>query len=90
MSDKLLTFAKEFLRTKSDPEIFVDEFMGQWKKERDTGLALSDTNQISEALSSIFCAADMFNPSDDRENYEFNESMLRFEIEMVLKQMALL
>ena len=90
MSEKLLNSAKIFLNNKSDAEIFVDEFISQWKQERDNGAALYDAPQISEALSSIFCVADMFNPHEDRESYEFNEPKLRSETEKILKKARIL
>ncbi len=90
MSDKLLIFAKTFLGVESNAGTFVDEFISQWKQERDNGTSLSDAHQISEALSSIFCLADMFNPNDDREDYELDESKLRLEIEKVLRKKRLL
>jgi FMN-dependent NADH-azoreductase len=90
MSDKLLIFAKTFLRAESNAETFVDEFISQWKQERDNETSLSDDPQTSEALSSIFCLADMFNPNDDRESYEFDETKLRSEMEKVLRQARLL
>jgi hypothetical protein len=89
MSDKLLTFTKAFLSMESDAETFVDEFIDQWKQERDSGTSLFDDPQINEALSSIFCLADMFNPDDDRESYEFDEPKLKSEIEKVLRQAKL-
>lgn len=85
MSERLLEFVKTFLGSEFAPEFFVDEFISQWKRERDSKIFLSDAPHLSEALSSIFCLADMFNPSDDRESYEFDEPKLRFEIEKVLR-----
>ena len=90
MSEKLLLFAKRFLKEAINAETFVDEFIIQWKQERDNGSSLSDCPQVSEALSSIFCLADMFNPNDDRESYEFDESKLRLEMKKVLMQTKLL
>lgn len=85
MSEELLAVAKNFLDTGSNPGIFVDRFISEWKRERDSGKVLSDPPKLSEALSSIFCLADMFNANDDRESYEFDEPRLRLEIGKILK-----
>lgn len=36
MSEQLLVFAKTFLSTESDAEIFANEFMDKWKLERES------------------------------------------------------
>lgn len=90
MTKKLLNFAKDFIKSKSDPAIFSQEFISQWKKERDSGAALSDEPDMSEALSSIFCFVDMFSPDEDRESYEFDEPKLRNEIEKLLDKKGFL
>ncbi len=89
MSEKLLRFVEDFLVTESNAEIFADEFMKRWKKERDSGLALSDNPQLSEMLSSIFCLADMFNPDAEREIYELDEHKLRAEIRKLIDRILL-
>lgn len=80
MSKQLLKFVENFLTSESSAEIFADEYMKLWKKERDSGVTLVDKSQLSEILSSVFCMADMFNPDADRESYEFDETKLRAEI----------
>lgn len=84
MSEKLLRFVEEFLATESNAEVFADEFMKRWKKERDSGLARSDNPQLSEILSSTFCLADMFNPDTGRESYELDEIKLKAEIRKLI------
>jgi len=90
MSERPPAFVKAFFGSESDPGDFADEFISQWRHERDTKVSLSDAPKVSEALSSIFCLADMFNPNDDREDYEFDEPKLRLEIEEVLRTAELL
>ncbi|MFZ6680915.1 colicin immunity domain-containing protein [Undibacterium sp. Tian12W] len=84
MSEKLLRFVEKFLATESNAEVFADEFMKRWKKERDSGLTLFDNPQLSEVLSSTFCLADMYNPDADRESYELDEHKLRAEIRKLI------
>lgn len=40
--------------------------------------------KTSENLSSIFCLADLYNPHDDREDYEFSEDKLRDEVRRLI------
>lgn len=85
MSERLMGLVQAFLAGKSDAEVFVDSFIALWKQERDSGELHADSSQVSEALSSIFCLADMFNPDPERDEYELDESQLRIEIGKLLK-----
>jgi Bacterial self-protective colicin-like immunity len=87
MSRKLLSLSEDFLKDKSDLIGFSSTFSREWKVERDNGTVLVDNARLSETLSSIFCLVDMFNPEDDRENHEFDESALRKEITSVLTRL---
>jgi Bacterial self-protective colicin-like immunity len=87
MSKILLEITENFLKDKSDPIAFSTAFSEGWKFERDNGTALIDNAHLSETLSSIFCIVDMFNPEDNRESYEFDESTLRKEITSVLMRL---
>lgn len=88
MSKKLFALVDEFLSKKSDPQAFVDTFMRAWKTERDNGTALDDHPRLSEALSSVFAMADMYNPEADRASYEFDEARLRREIAALRQRLA--
>ena len=90
MSEALVTFAKNFLHSNSDPLVFSEEFIHQWKRERDIGIFVADDPKISEVLSSIFCLADLFNPDVDRETYEIDERKLRDEIERLMRHALIL
>jgi hypothetical protein len=83
MSLNLVTFVKSFLDSTSDCSTFCDQYARQWKNERDSGALSKDDAATSEALASIFCLVDLFNPADDREEYEFNEEGFRVEIAKV-------
>ncbi|WP_224084745.1 colicin immunity domain-containing protein, partial [Escherichia coli] len=48
--------------------------------ERDSNLLKQDNDNLSELLSSVFCVADMYNPDNDREEYEFNDEQLWNEV----------
>ncbi|WAC71210.1 colicin immunity domain-containing protein [Roseateles sp. SL47] len=88
MSDLLLRMAKAFVDNKIEPSSFVEDYIIQWKRERDCGEGLLDSPQMSEVLSSIFCIADMFNPNEDKEDYEFDADQLRHEIGRVIGGMT--
>ena len=86
MSEKLLASAKTYLNSESNSELFVSDFIEQWKRERDSGESRLDSPKVSEILSSIFCLTDLFNPDDDRESYELDEDKLRNEIRKLMEQ----
>ncbi|MFE8647137.1 colicin immunity domain-containing protein [Sphingomonas sp. NCPPB 2930] len=80
MSSKLISLAEKFLDGNIDAALFCDHYFNQWRAERDSG-ALSREDPVSnEVLSSIFCLVDLFNPAEDKEEYEFNEKELKSEI----------
>jgi hypothetical protein len=80
MSLKLLELAKQFINGNLLPEEFVEKFAILWREERDSEVSLLDDDNLSEKLSTIFCFADLYNPNDDREDYEFDSDQLRTEI----------
>jgi len=79
MSKKLLDCVEKFLIGKTPVAEFVDTYIDSWRDERDSGITLEDDPITSEKLSSIFCVIDMYNPNDDREEYEYDEVRLRLE-----------
>lgn len=87
MSLSLLTFAKAFLDGTAESSAFCDQYAQRWKNERDSGELLQDDEKTSEALSSIFCLVDLFNPADDREEYELDAGGVRLEISKVLSML---
>jgi hypothetical protein len=89
MSAHLFKLASDFVRQASDVGAFVDEYIAAWKSERDAGLLAEDEADLGEALSTIFCMADMFNPLPDRQEYEFDELRLREEIARTLQAVAI-
>ncbi|CAP40934.1 colicin immunity domain-containing protein [Bordetella petrii] len=81
MSFVLLEFAKSFVEGRISAPVFSEAYMELWKIERDSGSLIRDESALSERLSSIFCAADMYNSdSESREEYEFDDEQLRFEV----------
>lgn len=85
MSVLLLEFAKSFLEERLPASVFSDAYLELWKIERDKGLLLEDTPALSECLSSIFCAADMYCSKDElRKDYEFNDEKLKSEVYKLL------
>ncbi|AVY93971.1 colicin immunity protein [Microvirgula aerodenitrificans] len=81
MSATLLDLAKSFVDGEISASDFSDIYINLWRVERDSGIILNDEPHLSECLSSIFCAADMYCADDEtREVYEFNDSQLKNEI----------
>jgi Bacterial self-protective colicin-like immunity len=88
MSLSLLKLAKKFTEGNLSSEDFVEKFAIQWREERDSGSILLDADNLSEKLSTIFCLADLYNPDEDREDYEYDEHRLRTEVENILTSKA--
>jgi len=80
VSGKLLDIVKLFLADEISAEKFVDRYQKRWKIERDNHLLQKDNDSLSECLSSVFCAADMYESDFDREEYEFDETALKEEV----------
>lgn len=86
MSVVLLEFAKSFAVGRLSAVVFSEAYIELWKIERNKGLLLADTSALSEYLSSIFCAADMYCGDDElREEYELNDEQLRSEVCRILR-----
>jgi len=85
VSKQLLEFARQFAIGEVSADDFADSFMKRWKQERDAGGTLLDSDEVSECLSTIFCFADLYNPEAGREEYELDETKLRYEIRKVMK-----
>lgn len=85
MSQTLLNLAKDFVAGGIEVDAFVEAFADGWRDERDSGLLVKDDDVLSEKLSTIFCFADLYNPSDDREEYEYDANKLRFEVAKLLQ-----
>jgi hypothetical protein len=87
MTKKLIDFAKQFLMSTGDPKIFCSQYIATWKKESAKGLNKLDDDNTSWACSTIFCHADMFDPSDEtRVEGEYDEKKLRLEIKKTLDE----
>ena len=83
MSKNLLDSVERFLQGQTPVNEFVDAYADQWRAERDSDELLSDDPIISEKLSSFFCLVDLYNPDEDRDDYEYDEERLRSEIQKV-------
>ncbi|PQK93076.1 colicin immunity domain-containing protein [Pantoea ananatis] len=84
MNYLLLDFSKSFVDGRLSADVFSEAYIELWRIERDNKNILNYDVKISETLSSIFCLADMYNPDDDREDYEFSEEQLRDEIRKLI------
>lgn len=81
MSVVLLEFAKSFALDRLSATVFSEAYIELWKIERDGGWLIKDSSALSECLSSIFCAADMYSANGElREEYELNDEKLRDEV----------
>lgn len=87
MSILLVEFTKSYIRGRLNTQTFVDAYMELWKIERDTFITLKDDDLLSEVLSSIFCVVDLYNPDDDKEEYEFDNNGLYKQIELELSRL---
>lgn len=86
MSFILFEFAKSFLAERLSAEIFSEAYIELWKIERDKNLLQKDEPYLGECLSSIFCAADMYNADDkSRKDYEFDNERLRLEVSKLIE-----
>lgn len=83
MSKRLLDSVERFLRGETPVDVFVDAYADQWRAERDSDELLADDPIASEKLSSFFCLVDLYNPDDDRDDYEYDEERLRLEMQKV-------
>jgi hypothetical protein len=83
MSKQLLDSVQRFLRRETPVDLFVAAYIDAWRAERDSNEILLDDPITSEKLSSFFCLVDLYNPEDDREDYEFDEDRLRAETQKV-------
>ncbi|HDR2680372.1 TPA: colicin immunity protein [Enterobacter mori] len=84
MSQALKEYIDSFLDKDMSAGSFADSYMMKWKAERDNNLLGKDEDNLSELLSSVFCVADMYNPDNDREEYEFDDEQLRKEINKLM------
>jgi len=80
MSFTLLGFVKSFSAGRLSANSFVESYAELWRIERDGKILQNDDRLLSECLSSIFCVVDLFNPSEDREEYELTEEQLQAQI----------
>lgn len=85
MSDALFEFAKRFAIGEFDALFFTEEYMRRWREERDTDAFAGDSLIINEALSTIFCLSDGYDPDDDRREYDYDEGQVRSRIAEVIK-----
>ncbi|KWS90265.1 MULTISPECIES: colicin immunity domain-containing protein [Pseudomonas syringae group] len=89
MSLTILEFARSYVAGRLTSEAFSEAYIELWKIERDRNILQLDEPSLSECLSSIFCVADMYEPGEAREDYEFDDEMLRTEVANLLKKLIL-
>lgn len=88
MSLTILEFARSYVAGRLTAEIFSEAYIELWKIERDRNILQLDEPLLSECLSSIFCAADMYEPNESREEYELDDEMLRSEVASLVQKIV--
>ncbi|WP_454725800.1 MULTISPECIES: colicin immunity domain-containing protein [Cupriavidus] len=88
MSRTIFEFAKSFVARRLTADVFSEAYIELWKIERDRNVLQLDEPLLSECLSSIFCVADMYESDESRAEYEFDDEMLRSEVESLVKKIA--
>jgi Colicin D. len=88
MSLTIFEFARSYVAGRLTAEIFSEAYIELWKIERDKNILQHDEPSLSECLSSIFCAADMYGPDESRECYELDGEMLRSEVASLVRNLV--
>ncbi|OPA85727.1 colicin immunity protein [Pseudomonas fluorescens] len=88
MSLTILEFARSYVAGRLSSEVFSEAYIELWKIERDRNILKLDEPPLSECLFSIFCAADMYEPNESREEYEFDDEMLRSEVATLVRKIV--
>jgi hypothetical protein len=88
MSLTILEFARSYVAGRLKAEIFSEAYIELWKIERDSAILDLDEPSLNECLSSIFCAADMYEADESREDYEYDDERLRAEVRRLLQKIV--
>ncbi|MBN3966990.1 colicin immunity protein [Pseudomonas gregormendelii] len=88
MSLTILEFAKSYVAGRLTGKIFSEAYIELWKIERDRNVLQFDEPSLSECLSSICCAADMYEPDESREEYELDDEMLKSKVASLLQKIV--
>ncbi|WP_175234143.1 MULTISPECIES: colicin immunity domain-containing protein [Achromobacter] len=88
MSLTILEFARSYVAGRLTADIFSVAYIELWKIERDRRLLQLDESALNACLSSIFCAADMYEPDESRAEYELDDEMLKSEVARLLTNIA--
>jgi hypothetical protein len=88
MSPLLIMFSKSFVLGRLSADVFSEAYVELWRIERDQRGFDGYCDEMRSAAFSLFCCADMYNPSEGRTVYEFDEEKLRSEVFLVLNSLA--
>ena len=86
MSFTLLAFSKSFIKGRINADCFSNCFQELWMIERDNDVLLNDNDALSECLSTTFCLVDLYDPDDDRKDYELNGEELKVKLIELLRK----
>lgn len=88
MSLTILEFARLYVAGRLTAKVFSEAYIELWKIERDRNVLQLDEPSLSECLSSIFCAADMYEPDESREEYELDDEMLKSKVASLMQKIV--
>ncbi|KTC24034.1 MULTISPECIES: colicin immunity domain-containing protein [Pseudomonas] len=88
MSLTILEFARSYVAGRLTAKVFSEAYIELWKIERDRNVLQLDEPSLSECLSSIFCAADMYEPDESREEYELDDEMLKSKVASLMQKIV--
>ncbi len=86
MSLELLSQIRWFLNLETPIETFVDRYIDSYRTDRNNGSLLLVQDSVCEFLSSAFCVVDLYNPSESRREYEFDETRLRLVLQKLVDE----
>jgi len=69
-----------FLANEIDVNKFIDQFMNQWRKDRDENV--KNDNRFQRLIDRIFTSCDCYNEKPEK-HFEIDENKLKQEVELL-------
>ena len=86
MTYTILEFVNSFVNSRLSADDFANAYLELWRIEREREVWKHKEYDLGGVLASIFCVADLYNPDDDKEDYEFNDDQLKHKVIELLKE----
>ncbi|MDF7670428.1 colicin immunity domain-containing protein [Orbaceae bacterium ESL0721] len=86
MSLITLEFIKSFVNGRITSTVFTEAYMELYRIERDNNILIKEDKRVGQCLSTIFCLADLYNPSLNRADYELDDDQLIEQVKNELNQ----